>query len=225
MNPLDLLTGNNSDAQSKFAEQQRQLAGTYNPIIDTGNQARGTLLDSFNKLNGTPDFLQNQLSANWKPSQYMQAQQKFLTQAMNNNAAATGQLGSSYSARQFGDTMQDILSKDQNIFIDRGVNAYNTSLNGLGGLNSQGYDALNQQNNIMTGANKAQMEQEQANSQALTQLMGQGASLAGNFFTGGATGAGGLIGGLGRQAMPGFTSKFQTPATTFNGAGSLNYGR
>lgn len=218
----DIFTGNNSKAGFDLANANRAVAGSYNPRIKAGENSLATLIAEYQKMRETPDFLQNQLSANWAPSQYAQTQMKWLTNAMNNNAAATGMLGSAYAANTMGQGLQDILSQDQNKYIDRGMDVYGTGINGEEGINDMGYSAMMNKNNILTGANQMDYNQRVANTGADTGLLGQGLSLAGMFATGGKGGLGMLAGQAGKSMMPDLTSMFQAPQAGMPGASSMN---
>lgn len=212
---VDLLTGNDSSAGSNYANQQRDVAAGFNPAVDAGNQARGALQGEYGKQINTPDFLENQLGSSWSASPYARAQERYVTQALNNNAAATGQLGSGYSARTMGQNLQDIFSADQNRYIDRGMNTYNQGISGDQQLTAEGLNALAQRAGVLTGANQTELAQNQANQTALTGLVGQGVGLAGTFASGGSPGAGGLIGGAGRAVLPtSITSMFSASPTS-----------
>lgn len=220
MGVFDLLTGGDSGAGDRYAAGQREIAGKFDPTVNSGNAARGILEKEYGRQINTPDFLENQLGASWSASPYARAQQRYVTEALNNNAAATGSLGSGYSARTMGQNLQDIFSADQNRYIDRGMGTYNQGIAGNQILTQQGIGALTSQADLLSGANKAQYDAAQANANGLTGLLGQGLGLAGTVLSGGAMGPGGLAGGLGRLLPKSITSLFTAPPAPQSGFSS-----
>ena len=211
---MDIFSGNNSSAYSDFANNQRAQAGKYDQPINQGFDAWAQALDAYSKNLASPDALQNQLAANYTPSAYSQMQQKYMTQALNNNSAATGNLGSGYANYQLGSLVDDLALNGMNQYIDRGMTNYNNSLAGLNSGGAMGLNALNSQSGITTSANQADLQQEINNSQAFTKGLGGMLSLGSNFVTGGAGGLNTLIGQLGQNAMPEFTKQFQNGSGT-----------
>jgi hypothetical protein len=207
--PLDFLSGNNSTAYSDYANNQRQQANKYNQPISQGFDAWSQALDAYSQNLKTPDQLQNDLAANYIPSAYTQTQQKYLTQALNNNSAATGNLGSGYANYQQGSMVDDLLLNGMNSYIDRGMSNYNNSLAGLNSGGAIGMNALNTQTGVMTDANQADLQQQINNSQATTNAITGLVNMGAGFATGGAGGINTLIGQMGKSAMPGFTKQFQ----------------
>lgn len=210
MGMFDFLSGNNSKAGFEFSNQLKQNAQSYNPYTQGGKDSFNDLLSRYSGILNDPAAIQNEIASGYKPSDAYKVQEKYLTNALNNNAATTGQLGSGYSAFTMGQGVNDLLSQDMNTYIDRALGQFNNALGGEQWATGTGLNALNSQNNILNQAAEAEMQQKQQNSQSDAQMFGGLLNLGANFATGGAGGFGTLAGGIGKSVMPGsFTSQFQ----------------
>lgn len=196
------LDGDTSGAYSNYSDEQRQLAQDLNPYIKDGKISLNNLLSQFQKETNNPAFLENELASSYKPSDYYKQQAKYLTGQLNSNAAAEGTLGGSYAANNMAATDDRLLSQDENNYIDKGMQTYGQGISGEEGINNEGFNALGQQNNLLTAANQAEMQGKIAHDNAQTALLGEGLNLGSEFFTGGAGGLSTLIGGLGKDMMP-----------------------
>lgn len=206
------LFGDDSAAYGDYASELRALEQNFQPWVDAGKVSLQDLLKQYQQLTANPDFMQNQLAKNYQPSQYAQVQTDYLKNQLNNNAAVTGQLGSSYAAQTMGNKLQDLISKDENNYIQTGLGMYKTGLSGEQFIDNQGFNAVNSQTGLAAQADQADLQGENSKNAAMSALLGQGLSLGANFFTGGKGGLSTLIGGAGTKLLPAsWLSNFDDP--------------
>lgn len=209
MSMLGNFFGDNSGAYGDAAAEFRDLAQSYKPYIKTGENSLYNLLGQYQGMLSNPNALQNKIASGWSMSPYAQYQTQELSKELNNNAAATGTLGSSYAAQAMASHLQPIVSADQNNYINRGMQTYGMGLSGESNLNNMGYNALNQQNGLESQGINASLQGSLSHDDAINKMFGQALGLGADFMTGGTGGIGSLIAGLGKKFMPSsFTSQF-----------------
>lgn len=120
----------------------------YNPYIQTGQNAMNQLYGQYSNL-GTPQGAintMNQFSNAYQPSAYNQYQTQNIDENNAQIAAASGQAGSPSEQVAVADQVNGITSADENQWLAMTMGLYNQGLQGLGGLNQEGFQA----NNYMT---------------------------------------------------------------------------
>lgn len=220
MSFLSIFGGDDSKARNQYADELAREGQKYNPYISAGGRSLSDLMGRYSGMLDDPAALQNKLAAGYAPSAYATAQSKYLSDMLNNNAAATGSLGSSYSAGNLADTLHRLISGDEGRYIDRGMNQFNRGLSGEEGINRMGYNAIGNQNLLESQGGQQRMQGQIDKDKSIGSLIGQGLGLVGDFFTGGMSGAGGLIGGLGRKA--GFGQQQSNPYMFYGGGQQSN---
>jgi len=185
-------------------EEQRKLTGQANNLISPWHQAGqneiGGYQQNYKKLMD-PEFI-NKLMGDYKTSNWANQQLKSGNQAITNAASASGSLNSGQFGKDMANYSTDIMSRDQNQYIDRILQQYGIGVghqgdmvgNGMraGGLMGQNLIGMGDRNiNAIMAAQKARMEGSQAQQGGQAGLM--------NFITGGLSGLRGLsgLGGLG----------------------------
>lgn len=194
------LFGDNSSEYSDLADALRNIGNTYNPYITAGQNSLKDLIGRYSQMMNDPAFLENKLASEYKPSAYAQTQQRQTADALNNNAAALGTLGSSYAAQTYGQNMNDLLNRDMQNYIGQGEQMYGQGLAGEQGVNKLGYNALGQQNQFYSQGAQDDAQAAMSKQNAFNQMIGQGLGLAGDFFTGGTGGLSSLLGNMGSKA-------------------------
>ena len=211
MGILDFLGGGNSHAYNDYADQLRGLAGGYDPYTKSGLNSLHDLMGRYQQGLNNPGFLENELAGTYQESPYAQAQSKYLTSGLNNNAAALGSLGSTYSANNMADSLHRLISSDEGQYINRGINTYNNALGGESHINDMGYNALGAQNKLNQSADLANMQGSINHTNALQHLLGGFGDIAGDVLSGGTSG---LLGALEKLLKKG-----SKPGTTDSASG------
>lgn len=216
----------NKPAFDQFAQSMQGAANRYNPIIDTGNQARNMSFDQYQKLINNPNAVQDQVSSGFYESPYQKYMQDMVSKRMNYNSANTGMLGSGAANRSLMDELTKMTGQYQNDYINRGMQSYGQGLSGLGGLTDLGFKGLNAQDPLLeqsyAGTLKGAMSENETNqrnaemnaaskNRGMGNLLGFGAGLASNFIGGGGLSSlfgGGGFSGLGSMVGGGLSSLF-----------------
>lgn len=202
------LFGDNSSEYGDLANLYKNLAANYDPYVSAGSSTLHDLMGRYSKMISDPTFLENKVASSYMPSDYAQSQSKYITDQLNNNAAATGDLGGSYSANNLATALHRLISGDENNYINNANQMYGAGLSGEQEINSMGYNALGQQNNLLSQSGQAQAQGEMSSQNALNEMIGQGLSFGGDFLTGGTGGLSDVFGAFGKKAMPNFTNQF-----------------
>ena len=181
------LFGDNSGAQGKYGDQMRDLAGTYNPYIERGNQAGDVLWGQNQRLVNDPNSVQNQVAAGYSSSPYQQMLLADNTRQMNANAANTGMIGSPLAQRALNDRNNTMTGQFMNDYVNRGMGSYAMGMQGMGQHQSMGFDALNHQNDYLSQGAGSDLQAAKSKQGGINKLVGTAASLAAAYFTGGAS--------------------------------------
>jgi hypothetical protein len=172
---------NPSDAANKYLDQIPGAAGQYyNPYIQSGQNALGTLQGEYGKLLGDPNSMYDKFGAGYKESPGYQFKLKQGLQAGQNASAAGGMLGTPQDQQQQMQIANDISSQDFNDYISQIAGLYGQGLQGTQGLNQQGYDASSSMGNLQgsvlgqkaQNAFTGQQGQNQANQQNWSNIFG-----------------------------------------------------
>src|SRR5579862_7021597 len=189
----------NKPAFDQFSQSMQGAANRYNPIIDTGNQARNMSFDQYQRLINNPNAVQDQVASGFYKSPYQKYMQDQVAKRMNYNSANTGMLGSGAANRALQDELTKMTGQFENNYIDRGMQSYGQGLQGLGGLTQLGFQAMGAQDPLLeqayagtlkgnmseneTNQRNAMMEAQNRNS-GLGNLIGLAGGLAGAYFGG-----------------------------------------
>lgn len=133
---------NPADAAMGYSEQ---LPGTvtpyYQPYIDSGMGALGTLEEQFSQLINNPQAIQQMLAGGFQTSPGYEFSMQQGMNASNNAASAGGMLGSPAHTYNSQQTAQGIANQDFYNYFDRMLGLYGTGLSGMQGINQMGYQA------------------------------------------------------------------------------------
>jgi len=223
----------NKGAFDQFSQQMKDAANRYNPIIDTGNQARGMSFDQYQRLVNDPNAVQNQVASGFYESPYQKYMQDMVAKRMNYNSANTGMLGSGAANRALQDELTKMTGQFQNEYINRGMQSYGQGLTGLGGLTDLGFKALSAQDPLLeqgaAGTLKGLMSENETNqrnaeanyaarNRGIGNLIGFGGSMLSNIF-----GGGGIGSGIGSMVGNGISSLFGGGGNNQGGYSPSNY--
>lgn len=161
----------------------------YNPYIQTGNRAMGTLENTYNQLLQDPSQIMNKIGGSFQASPGYQYNVNQATNAANQAAAAGGMLGTPQEQQQLAQTVSGLANQDYYNYLNNALGLYGQGLGGLQGLNQMGYGA---------SGNMAQSLKDVLESQANLSYAAQQAENERNAGQGGLWGS--LAGGLGGMA-------------------------
>jgi hypothetical protein len=138
------LVNDPNKAAMGYAEQ---LPGTvtpyYQPYIDTGLNAMGTLEEQFMQLINNPQAIQQMLASGFETSPGYEFSMQQGMNASNNAASAGGMLGSPAHTYNSQQTAQGIADQDFENYMNQMMGLYGTGISGMQGLNQIGYQASN----------------------------------------------------------------------------------
>ena len=136
---------NPGDAASGYLGQiQSQISPYYQPYINSGLGAMGSLEDQYKQLLSDPTAIMNMIGSNFQASPGYQYNVDQATSAANQAAAAGGMAGSPAEQAALANQVSGMASQDYNNYMKEGLGLYNTGLDVAGGINQMGYNASNQ---------------------------------------------------------------------------------
>lgn len=178
-----------------------QVPGTikpyYDPYINAGRDALGTLQGQYNTLVNDPNAIINKFGSQFQKSPGYQFQMNEAMNGANNAAASGGMLGTPYHQKNAASLAGNIANQDYYNFLNNSLGMYGKGLEGYQGLNQMGYGAsdalasglaanlMNQGQLAYQGQqaqNEAQQGKDRNQSQMLGSILGLGSSLFGGFL-------------------------------------------
>ena len=172
----------------------------YNPYIERGQEAGNQAYGQYQQMAGNPSNFLNDLLAGYTPSKGFDFKKNQALGAMRNSAAAGGFAGSEADQTRQGELANSLASQDMYEWLDRVLGQHGQGLQGLSGLQQQGFQGSGALTDILgqTYGNQGQLafQGQHAQNQGIMDLGKILASLAGAAM-GGPAGAkaGGAIGG------------------------------
>lgn len=178
-----------------------QVPGTikpyYDPYINAGKDALGTLQGQYNTLLNDPNSLMAKLGGGFQQSPGYQFQKNEAMNAANNAAASGGMLGTPYHQQQAAGMVNNLANQDYYNFLNNSMGLYGKGLSGYEGINQTGYNASNElagslASNLMNQGQLAYQGQASSN-EAKNAGMGNLAGvvgMVGKMFSGGMGGMG-----------------------------------
>lgn len=133
-----------SEAQGYLNKMEPMLHQYYDPYINNGQQAMGTLNDQYSQLLNDPAAMQAMLGGGYEQSPGYQYQYDTAMNAGNQAAAAGGMLGTPAHDTQMMGTAQGLASQDYWKYYGANQDLYNQGLGGTENMFKYGYDASNQ---------------------------------------------------------------------------------
>ena len=191
------LFGDDSKAYNKYKDELAGLAQSYNPYVQGGKQMFGDLMKQGQWMTSSPWALEDEMQKHYQQSPGFQYAQNQIQQRMNNQAAASGMLGSGAEQKSLQDALTGHLQQDMGQYVDRGINTYNQGLGTEGNLNNMGFNALGAQNQLMQGSYGAGLQGDISHRNAMSHMLGFGLNLGKDFLFGGQGSLGDAMGGMG----------------------------
>lgn len=173
----------NEDVQRYLAQMEPMLHRYYDPYIDMGKTAMGTLDEQYAMLLNDPAALQAMLGSGYTQSPGYQYNLNQAMNAGNMAASAGGMLGTPAHNEQMMGTASGLASQDYWKYYGNNQNLFNQGLAGTQGMFNTGFDATN----AMAGGlgsmygNQANLAygNMQSQNQMLSSLLGGATGLAG----------------------------------------------
>lgn len=171
------------DVQDYLAQMEPMLHQYYDPYINNGQQAMGTLNEQYAMLLNDPAAMQAMLGSGYEQSPGYQYQYDTAMNAGNQAAAAGGMLGTPAHDTQMMGTAQGLASQDYWKYYGNNQNLYNQGLSGTQDMFNTGYNASNQMAGGMGSmyGNQANLAyaNNQSQNQMLSSLLGGASGMAG----------------------------------------------
>jgi len=137
-----MLSSDASDEANKYLNKiPDTLKSYYNPYVNTGTQALGTLNTQYNNLVSNPSQMLSKLGQNFQQSPGYQWQLNQGTQAANQAASAGGMAGTPQAQQNSASIATNLSNQDFYNYLSQQLGLYQTGLNGLSGLNEMGFKA------------------------------------------------------------------------------------
>lgn len=184
---------NPSDSAMPYLNQIGSTIGQYfNPYINAGHNAMGSLMDQYGRLTNNPGGVVNDIGKNFQQSPGYQFQVNQALGSANRAAAAGGMAGSPMEQQNIAGTVNNLANQDYYNWLGNAENMYGQGLQGLQGINQMGYGASGDMatdlaNQLMSQANMAYAGQANQNQHDAGQsggIWGLLGSAAGNMLPG-----------------------------------------
>lgn len=158
------------------------IGNSLNPYIQQGRDAMGPYQQHLAQMMNDPSGFVNALGKNYQQSPGYQFQVNQATQAANRAAAAGGGLGSESEQVGLAGTVNNLANQDYQKYLENAMGAYNTGLQGYGGLEQQGFGASEDYAAAMRAYHEQQAQQAEAqvqnqNQQNTAMISGAGSIL------------------------------------------------
>lgn len=130
-----------------------QVSPLYAPYQQAGQNAMGQLQGQYSSLINNPGAMYNRVAAGYQQSPGYQWQLNQGLQGANNAAAAGGMLGSPQHQQQASGVAEGLANQDYYNYMSNALGSqqqqYGLGLEGLQGLNNQGFQANDQMANLL----------------------------------------------------------------------------
>lgn len=142
-NAFDWMQGKNPyDAGQDYYNKIPGMMGQYyNPYIQAGQGAMGSLQGQYGQLMNDPNAMFNKFAGGYKQSPGYQWQLNQGMNAANNAAAAGGMAGSPQHQQQAAGMAEGLANQDFYNYMSQVMGLYGTGLQGEQGINQMGFNA------------------------------------------------------------------------------------
>lgn len=122
----------------------------YNPFINRGAGAGDTLQGEYGKLLNPTSFMDS-IMKNYSLSPGATYERDQLTKGIGNTAAAGGYAGTPEHQRQYGEAADQIMSRDQQQYLQNALGIYGQGLGGEENFFNTGYNASSSLADLLGG--------------------------------------------------------------------------
>jgi len=180
------------DASKVYNQYYQQGMGELQPYNQMGQQGMQNYSNALSGMANPTAYINNIMSQySMSPGAQFEMQQG--TQAAQNAASASGMLGSGAYGKGMEEFATGLTSQDMQQYLQNALGVQGQYLGGESNLGQMGLNAGSQMNAAAQQAAQQQSAlkygQEQAPLNAFYNLLGAGAGFAGNYMTGGMSGA------------------------------------
>ena len=170
-------------AQKYIGQMNPMLEGYYNPYIEQGQEAQGTLDEQFQRMLQDPSQYQQLFGGNYQQSPGYEFQRNEALRGANQAAAAGGMLGTAAHQQGAAGLATGLANQDYWKYFGANQDIFNQGLQGTQDFYNKGYDATNQlaggkANVLGSQANLAYTQEQNANNR-IGSLLGAGIGAAG----------------------------------------------
>lgn len=183
-------SSNPMNAANQYLNQiPTQAHETYDPFVQQGQESGANAHQAFDEMMKDPQSFINKIMGGYKESDAYKYQSDKLGRAMSNTAAAGGIAGTPLDQMNQTEALQQLLSGDQQQWLQNVLGRYDTGLTGEQNEATRGYDASQKINDLISGThasqaglafNAAQQKDTQRNQfiQLLAQILGGAGKVA-----------------------------------------------
>lgn len=182
---LGLLMPNERGMYDDYANEIQNDAGAFDPYVNTGQFDFNRFSGAMNHLVDNPTHEIDAISKHFALSPYESQILSHTKDAMNQNSASTGLLGSTAANEALQGQMSGDVGKFQNDYVQQGLGQYDMGLKGLQSDAQMGMNALDSREKMLQEAALGRVQAGKANNQWLDNAIGSGIALggkAGGFF-------------------------------------------
>lgn len=168
-------------AQQEYSEQiPGMLEGVYQPYMQRGQRLAGTLEEQFQKMMGDPSGQLAQFGEGFQQDPGYKFQVQQATEAANRAAAAGGMLGTPAEQTSLAGTINQLANQQYQQYLHNVQGLQAQGIQGLGGLQEQGFGAAKSYGSAMSDYLQAQAQAAAAESEAKrTQAQSTGGAIGG----------------------------------------------
>ena len=113
----------------------------HEPFIQSGQEAQKVTRPIYERMAQDPAAFLNALMEGYTPSRGYQTREKVLSQALRNSAAQGGYAGTPYAMNQQGELINDLMSGDQQQFLNNLMGIQGQGMGGLEGMVGRGHQS------------------------------------------------------------------------------------
>lgn len=154
-----------SAANQYFNKIPGQMGQYMNPYIKAGQGALGNLQGQYGNLINDPGGLMAKLGGGFQASPGYKYQVGQAQNAINNAAAAGGMLGTPQEQQEMAQTVGGLANQDYYNYLNHVLGMYGQGLQGMEGINQQGYGASTNMANNLANLLQSQGNMAYANQQ------------------------------------------------------------
>jgi hypothetical protein len=159
-------------AYGDYSNQMVGVANSYDPYIQTGQVNLSRLNDAYNHMMQNPTAKMDDISRHFSLSPYESNILSHTQNALNQNAANTGLLGSTSANEALQSELSGDVGKFQDHYVQEGLGQYDKALDGMNSLNMEGLNALENRNKWLQEASLGNVKQGIASDTSGNNMMG-----------------------------------------------------
>lgn len=163
------------DQGGAFDDYSKQIAGLekyYQPWMSQGLGANKALMSQDQRLLQSPAFMMNKLALQWHESPYQHTLVNNTMNAMNDNAANTGMLGTGSANQDLANRVDNMTNQFQNQYVTQALGQYDNGLNIANNIANRGMQATGGYVGLGQEAAAGQLQAGRANANFMGNIAG-----------------------------------------------------